>query len=138
MPLGSEREFDSNRTKCERQLAMDTTEKSHFFSTFIFPFKYEKQNQKGDPDPNDLAKYMGQHGWKSELFKIKDHYSEWHYFHPFVREMIYQTDSSSSKMRYLIRSDFQTTIFRHPRKRALPILRLRGNFSAYLSEEYFL
>ncbi|MFZ1978013.1 MAG: hypothetical protein WAV76_08670 [Bacteroidota bacterium] len=86
---------------------MGATEKPRFFSTFIFPFKYNKQSSKGDPNPKDLADHMKQHGWKPKPFVLNDplHYNEWHYFHPFVREMVFYTDSNSSKMQYLTRSD---------------------------------
>lgn len=87
------------------RLTMDTTEKPRFFSTFIFPFKYQKQHHREELNPKDLAEHLEEYSWKSKLFKIEDHYSEWHYFHPFVREMIFHTEAGSSKMQYLTRSD---------------------------------
>jgi hypothetical protein len=106
---------------------MDNLPIKHFFSIFIYPFKYARKRDDGkadsipngpaDPKPSDLANDLSAIGWhtvpeflneKPNEFgrdeSLEANYNEWHYFHPAVRDMIFS--KQDSPMRFLTRSDY--------------------------------
>jgi hypothetical protein len=121
---------------------MDTSEnKVHFFSIFVFPFRYFQH--KRVRTPGQIAEIIQQRSdaWQKSRFSIGDterakrydkllkelrsedtsvqeraekeltnlmwEYNEWHYFHPYVRDMIYETHlSESEELEFLTRTDY--------------------------------
>ncbi len=96
---------------------MATSDKVYSYSIFIFPFKFfVLSNGKKLPiNPAKVVEMMKpvaqpKAGWSRVAFKVDDpeRYAEWQYFHPFVRDMVFQTARTSKKvnLEYLTREDY--------------------------------
>lgn len=106
---------------------------SYFSTIFVFPFKYHRAIRRGKTvlSPDAVAELLDSKveskGWHRAFFAIEElgpfageeakkqfderrfrHYAEWHYFHPWVRETIFdRKESDEHPMRYLTRNDYQ-------------------------------
>jgi hypothetical protein len=69
---------------------------NNYFTTFIFPFKFE-QGDSGEAQPSAIrAKFEKEKNWRLENFKLQDspeHYNEYQYFLPFVRNVLYNREA---------------------------------------------
>lgn len=109
---------------------MDTSREKHlnFFSIFIFPFKYFHWdgNREAELTPREATQLLvypsddESKGWTIREFNFEndgvEHYSQWHYFHPYVRSMIFskplqthrEEGSPKESIVYLTRKDFDS------------------------------
>jgi hypothetical protein len=85
---------------------------NHFFTIFVFPFKYFRQGNKDAVSPAEVANdFLKDDGkvWEEKPFKVSDalEYNEWHYFYPFVRSMLFHGEQDKKEgIRYLRRKDY--------------------------------
>ncbi|MBU0566644.1 hypothetical protein KJ693_06980 [bacterium] len=106
-----------------------------FLTIFIFPFKYERRGDK-ELKPDEIARILQgknkgpKDGWAKQHFSPhnEDHYNEFHYFHPFVHNTIFNKKGNKKKgkkgnegMEYLTREDFkELEVYRDETKREEP------------------
>jgi len=80
-----------------------------FFTIFVFPFKYDCKERKDLTPFNAAEKLLKEpaNSWVPEHFKLSnaENYNEFNYFHPFVRQVIFNRDKNSG-MDYLKRIDY--------------------------------
>ncbi len=85
-----------------------------FFTIFIFPFKYEREDKK-DLEPDKIASLLSngntdsKKGWAIEHYALDSikNYNEFSYFHPYVQRAIFNKEGNVG-MEFLKRTDFHT------------------------------
>lgn len=89
------------------------TKDNHFFTIFIFPFKYFNHGEKEPVSPCKMANHFvasgGGNVWEEKPFTVSDalEYNEWHYFYPYVRSMLFKENQKEKEgIRYLRRKDY--------------------------------